>query len=205
MNDLGELLVKLATGKTLTPREIDFLRLEGRRTQMFNALTAGFTDNGLSEPHFPTKDSVRLANIFSVGARVLRTTAGGGASQSIDNDTDTIITFNTEDYDDAHFYDTAAPTRLTIPDGLAGTYLIGVGCFWGVDADGYRRFNISKNGVAGFSPLDERGAVGVIAMGQSAVHERTLSAGDYLELNVKHTAGAALDCTNPYMWIRKMR
>lgn len=56
-----------------------------------------------------------------VGARVRRTT-----NQAIPATTPTAITFDAERYDTDAFHDTGANTsRLTIPSGKAGKYLIG--------------------------------------------------------------------------------
>lgn len=140
--------------------------------------------------------------VASYGARVYYYTSTGdpwGDASMVP------CTFNVEDYDDADFFDAGSPTKLTIPAGMAGTYQIGIHANWAVNPTGDRAASLGINGTCWYNPTDVRGPSTNETLWQSAVHERTLSSGDYLELFLQQQSGASLDLSAASMWIRKVR
>ena len=67
-------------------------------------------------------------------------------TQSLSNDTNTLVTFDTEDFDtDSAF----ASSRFTVPSGKAGKYFIYSACYFQPNAEAnlsYAQANIYKNG-----------------------------------------------------------
>lgn len=114
------------------------------------------------------------------------------AYQSIPNNTDTIITYNSENFDTDSFHSTVTNTsRITVP--LAGKYLLTVSVGFAANGTGYRFATIKKNGTA-FAPLD-------IRTSPSAVYDVQLNnsvtvnaaANDYFELQVFQNSGGNLN------------
>ena len=69
------------------------------------------------------------------------------ADTTIANTTFTALGWNTEDFDSDGFHDnTTNNSRLTIPSGKAGKYLVTVQYRWDTDANGTRYLYIYKNG-----------------------------------------------------------
>lgn len=78
--------------------------------------------------------------ITDVGAQIRRTT-----NQAIGNGTTTAVSFDTEDYDTDGFFAGGNPTRLTIPSGLGGTYIVS-GVFWWQTGNNSTMIGVRKNG-----------------------------------------------------------
>lgn len=119
-----------------------------------------------------------------IGARVHST-----ATQSVATATGVLATFNTEDFDTDGFHSTVTNTsRMTIPTGLGGKYLLTGYIYWGAGLAGVHIIRFFKNGAA-LSPqvLDVGSAVG---LGQVATTVLDLVAGDYVEINVYHQGGS---------------
>jgi hypothetical protein len=115
------------------------------------------------------------------------------ANQTVSNATMTALTFNTELLDSNTFHDNSTNTsRITIPTGYAGKYLVfGQATFAG-SATGIRLIKIIKNG-SGDGPDIESGAM---AANQTPLTQQfivDLAVGDYLEMNVYQTSGGNLD------------
>jgi hypothetical protein len=148
------------------------------------------------------------AALSAYGCRVRRST-----DQSISDVTYTNIQFDIEDYDDAGFANLVSNnTRITIPTGYDGRYLIGFNIGWANAATGARFGFIRMNGslaVCGdyVSPDVDLKIV------QSATAEIEMEAGDYVQLEVLQTSGASLDIeadglagspAYPVMWLHKI-
>lgn len=154
------------------------------------------TASGLTTGHVLKATS---ATTFAFGA--LAYPAGTGvfvthnAGQSVNNDADATLAFNTETVDTDAFHDTVTNnSRLTVPTAQDGTYQPVVALSFAADADGYRQVTILKNGspVAGYT--HRVAASPTLATGLSlAFPPLALVATDYLECRVHHTAGAAID------------
>lgn len=131
-------------------------------------------------------------------ARVYNT-AGGGITDS----TDTALTFTTARVNVQTMWSVGAPTRLTVPTGMGGFYLIGGHNQWAANATGTRALAVKLNN----SKFIARSLVG----GQNVLQEQSittayqLAAGDYVELIVYQSSGGALnvnasDASSPEFW-----
>jgi hypothetical protein len=114
--------------------------------------------------------------------------------QTIPTSVETVITLGAETFDTDGFHSTSSNTsRMTIPAGLGGKYLVTVGGLFQPHASGRRYFQIKVNGVAARGTQYEFvPAAGAYPGGlQSAVLD--LVAGDYVELSVFQSSGGNLD------------
>jgi hypothetical protein len=118
----------------------------------------------------------------------------GAGTQSIATATNTVLTFDSEDFDTDGFHDNSTNTsRLTIPTGLGGYYLVSVNLAIQANATGLRSGLIKKNNsdIALFpdiSPIS-----GIAYPGYSYQTILNLAAGDYLEVLVYQTSGGNLN------------
>jgi len=112
---------------------------------------------------------------------------------SIPNNTDTVLTFNTENFDTNSYHSTSTNTsRLTVP--AAGKYLITVTIGFSNNATGYRYAIIKKNGSTNVSQVG-------INPTPSGTYDAQLSnsvvvdaaASDYFEVQVFQNSGGALN------------
>lgn len=112
---------------------------------------------------------------------------------SIPNNAATAITFTTEAFDTDGMWDPGQPTRLTcVEDGF---YYITVNCFWGANAVGYRSIRVRQNGGATILVGDSTMAVTTAGIGtdqNAAKSAWEATVGDFIELVVQQTSGAAL-------------
>jgi len=113
------------------------------------------------------------------------------ALQSISNATATAVTFNQENFDTDSFHDNATNnTRITIPTGKGGYYLINGSCTLDTSATTgnhylYVRKNGTGNALAGSLQAVNRPAIGVVNF------VANLAAGDYIELMVYQNTGSS--------------
>ena len=116
------------------------------------------------------------------------------ANQSINNTTETPITFGNENWDTDTCHDNATNTsRLTC--NTAGTYLVIARLTWANNATGYRLLRLFKNGVLG-TLLDGDYLPSVSANTESTnlcVVETSLVVGDYVEMWGTQSSGGALN------------
>lgn len=130
------------------------------------------------------------------GARV-----NNSVAQSIANATLTALAFDSEVYDPDGFHSTVTnPSRLTVPSGAAGRYLIG-GCAQWASGPTSASIQIRLNGstaiVAATYPNDT-------VMNVETVYD--LAVGDYVEVLVSQNTGGALNigavsAYTPHFWI----
>lgn len=123
-----------------------------------------------------------------VGARARAT-----AAQAIVTATQTAITFNAEDFDTDGFHSTSTNTsRITIPAGLGGKYLLIASGGFASNATGLRTWRFRKNGVDFLAPHAATAGVAgsSISIPISAVAD--FIAGDYIEFVVYQDSGADL-------------
>jgi hypothetical protein len=114
-------------------------------------------------------------------------------AQSISNNTETVMTFNTEDFDTNTFHSTSSNTdRMTIPAGYAGYYRVSFQSYWDDNATGYRDISLNKNGT-----LVKAYRTNVSGRVISIYHHvLNLAVGDYLTLSVLQNSGGALNIVN---------
>jgi len=123
-----------------------------------------------------------------VGCRLKRS-----GTFNVSNNTFTAVPFNLEDFDTDAFHDTSTNnSRITIPAGKAGKYLLIGNFLWGTDPTGRRELLMYKNGsvlpgVIVMQATSSEGAGLCLSMIQD------LAVSDYVELYVKQTSGQTID------------
>jgi hypothetical protein len=111
----------------------------------------------------------------------------------INNATETKVPFNSEAFDTNGFHDNATNnTRLTIPTGLGGKYLINVNCKFFKAAGGQRYVNILKNNTTSYQIITYLPSVDYY-VSAAASFILDLSAGDYLEYVAYQNSGNAIE------------
>lgn len=132
--------------------------------------------------------------------------AYNNANISIGNTSETVVTLNSERFDNASMHSTATNTsRITVPTGGGGKYMMGCGSAWTGSAGGTYRQSIVKLNAATY--------VGLITLAPSASHgspgtvttSYALSAADYIEMYVNQDSGGNLNLTvnasySPELW-----
>ena len=115
------------------------------------------------------------------------------ANQSIATDTETVLAFNNEDYDNNTMHDTATNnSRITI--NTAGKYLLIARIPWDTNAAGRRKTFFRKNGTTqvddfSFQPLTSAGDTTKTVC--SGIY--SFVATDYVEIQAEQTSGGALN------------
>jgi hypothetical protein len=133
------------------------------------------------------------------GASFVGCLAQKSGSQTIANATQEKLTFaDTDVYDTDGFHDPASnSSRITIPAGLGGYYLVYGLVGWDASTAGRRVLYITKNNTAtlrvtgGFST-----ATNTVYPSQELMTVVNLSATDYVELEVLQTSGGNLNTDN---------
>jgi hypothetical protein len=129
-------------------------------------------------------------------------TAAGGSfsgvrctkgSQSISNGVETVLTFDTETFDEGAYHSVATNTgRLTVPAGKAGYYDIYFNLTWVPNATGQRTVYIWLNGVAtAIANINQQGIASIYITPVSST-TYYLAEGDYVQLGVYQASGGAL-------------
>ena len=138
----------------------------------------------------PTSKRVTLANVFGValdvGARVYH-----DANQSTADNTDVVLAFNSERYDTDAFHDTVTNnSRLTVPSGQGGKYLISGHVTWDTNDTGSRYLKVLLNGATTIAS-QQAPADNFNRMSITTIYE--LSATDYIQLQSYQNSGDALN------------
>lgn len=125
-----------------------------------------------------------------VGVSLRRTT-----TQSIPNNTQTAVSFDTEGWDTDAFHSTGTnPTRITVPTGKAGKYLVTGWAHFAANTTGKRGIQFLVNGTAASA---QNGVYPTQGVGDEASLELTavldLAVGDYIEMAVFQNSGGALN------------
>jgi hypothetical protein len=112
-------------------------------------------------------------------------------AQSLTNNAETVITYNTEEFDTDGFHSTVTNTsRFTIPTGKGGKYLV-VATAATADATGIRQLTIFKNGTAVNRILQTAVSGFESQMLISCIVD--LVATDYVELGIYQNSGSAIN------------
>lgn len=119
-------------------------------------------------------------------------------AQSIPNITDTVVTFDTEEYDTNAMVNIGTnATRITIVN--AGVYLVGANGFLAASGnDSY--IYVRSNGTTKLFGS----SIGPPNGGCSAVSSITFAANDYVELVVHHNQGSAQNFTGAALWAHQL-
>ncbi len=124
------------------------------------------------------------------GARVKR-----AGAQTFTTGVQTSLTFDTEVFDTDGFHDNAVnPTRLTVPAGMGGTYLIGGSISWVGNATGIRALFVELNAGALLNicgVIQEPEAANAINQALATLYQ--LVAGDFVELRALQSSGGNLN------------
>ncbi len=135
-----------------------------------------------------------------IGARVVRST-----SLSLTDNTDTAITLSdSETFDTDGFHDLVTnSSRMTIPAGLAGKYLVTGSVQFAASATGNRGVTIRKNGTTtGEGMRWASGATNTMLGTATAIVD--LAATDYVEVWGYQSSGGALNATAAYFSIMRL-
>ena len=114
------------------------------------------------------------------------------ASFTINNATDTQLTWNSEFIDTNGFHSTSTDTgRITIPTGYAGKYLVTCALRYVANSSGYREFNLWKNNAVLVEMMQLPGnSVVTSYLSRSVIVD--LAVGDYLQIYTYQTSGSGI-------------
>jgi len=114
------------------------------------------------------------------------------STQSISNNTATLITWDSENFDTSAFHSTSSNTsRITIPTGKAGYYMFTTYGFFDSNALGNRRIDIRKNGSLIRSWPSSSTTSTFTGLNLTCV--LSLAVGDYIEVAVFQSSGGSLN------------
>lgn len=143
-----------------------------------------------------TADSTAATGLkwATAGAGFVGCQAYNNTTQSINTNSSTEVTFNSENFDTDNFHSTSSNTgRMTIPSGKAGKYLVIGYINFNLNATGYRQAEILKNGSQLISGYYVNRSVGTSAETQvNPVAVVDCSVGDYITMNAFQDSGGSL-------------
>jgi len=143
----------------------------------FQTIDDRFTEHQADKAPHPNIPSVRVTH---------------SVSQSIADATVTVLSFDTERFDNDAIHDTAVDnSRLTAQ--TPGKYLIAGNVEFAANSTGMRTVAIRINGTTFIAQHTENAGANVMRLPVSSVYD--LAAGDYAELIVYQSSGASLDVT----------
>jgi hypothetical protein len=126
-----------------------------------------------------------------VGCSLYNTT-----SHTIANNTETTITYDSEYIDTHGFHESVTnPSRITIPAGYAGKYLISATNRYEQSATGARNMNLYVNNSSVVDMMNLPGNSATTAyLFRSVIY--TLAVGDFVQIRASHTSGGSLTMYN---------
>jgi len=158
-----------------------------------HATTAVGTDAGTGEIHKAEWNAEHLITglgVAFIGARAYRTT-----SQTVTAGVETAMTFDAEEFDTDTFHDNSTnPSRMTIPAGLGGKYLVQSHLGFPGASHGVIFGRIKKNGTTFITGSEDDLSTG----SDSSLHPGVvidLAAGDYVEIFASRASGTAIGAT----------
>lgn len=136
-----------------------------------------------------------LAHESSGGAPMAR--VYNSTAFSVANTTFTAITFNSERYDIGACHSTSSNTsRLTVPSGGGGVYIIGGCASFAANATGIRQLSIRVNGTTDIWAVSDTSVTASGAANLALTTDYRLAAGDYVELVAYQSSGGNLNVSN---------
>lgn len=158
-------------------------------------LGVGSTDQVLKvSGGLPVWGAVPTTTPTYVGASLYKT-----AVQSINNGSDVTVTWDAEYFDTNAIHDNATNnSRLTIPTGYGGKWLVNYSQSWAATATGAKWSYIYKNGSTDIFGTFWTYTSAGSQVKQSASCVLSLSAGDYLTVVVGQNSGGALNLAADY-------
>jgi len=119
----------------------------------------------------------------------------GTANQTISNATATVIPFGAENFDSDNFHSTTVNnSRITIPTGKGGKYLVVAASYFIQNSTGFRQLRILKNGSN--VQINVAPSNTVTDVNNNVSYILDLAAADYIELGVYQNSGGTLTLNN---------
>jgi hypothetical protein len=117
------------------------------------------------------------------------------SSREVPSGVETIVRWFSEEWDSHNLHSNVAnQSRVTIPSGFGGAYLVCTTIsFRGGDPDGYRRVRILLNGSAEWAQAEEIPAAGNARTSVCCVALVNASPGDYIQVEAYQDSGTALE------------
>jgi hypothetical protein len=167
----------------------------GTGNATYDNLPIGTTGQVLTADTTVSPYKVKWASVAAAG--FVGCSVYASSNQSINNATFTYLNFNSEEFDTDSFHDNSTNnSRITIPSGKSGKYLVVGNVHFSPNATGGRSFYLYKNGSADIFSIDIPTSSATYDTSQNFSLIRDLTAGDYLQLRVYQTSGGALDVVN---------
>jgi hypothetical protein len=156
-------------------------------------ITAGAVTNAMLAGSIDLTSKVTgalpAANLTARGCGLSRVSTG----VSIGSGAWTAVGFDAEDWDAGGYHDNVTNnTRVTIPTGLGGKYLLTASVQFAGNATGLRDVRFFKNGTATVGGLDQRAANSTNTVNFIVSAVVNLVAGDYVELQAFQSSGGSL-------------
>jgi len=116
------------------------------------------------------------------------------ANQSIANASTVTVTWDNEVFDSGGFHDNSTNnSRVTIPSGKAGKYLLIVNINWAANTTGYREVRFTKNGtIISYAKIVTPTVSEAIMLQLHYIADAAVA--DYFDVRVEQTTGGALNC-----------
>lgn len=116
------------------------------------------------------------------------------AAVSLSTGVNTTLSFDTEEHDAFAMHAGGSPSRLTVPVGMTGVFLVMASVSYAANATGIRGARLVKNGVTDLT-IAFLPAVSSSGLGPTVVVSwlGTLTAGDYVEVQAFQDSGGALN------------
>lgn len=122
-----------------------------------------------------------------------RCSAYHNTTQSLTSGLGATLSLNSEDFDVGTMHDTSTNnTRVTIPAGNNGVYMVIGGTAFQSNATGYRQLTIVKNAITTIASVIVPVNSGTVQTNAQVTVMASLVASDYLELNAVQTSGGSL-------------
>jgi hypothetical protein len=129
----------------------------------------------------------------SINQLIYRASALRSANQSIANNSETAISFDTVEVDNAGMYSAGTPTRVTVQK--AGVYMVTASVVYVANGTGDRYSSLQLNGGSHVSYSLSPAASASHNTAHNISYVAAFNVGDYLELKVAQYSGAALNAT----------
>lgn len=185
--ELGDIWVKIANNLRLSQQEQEFLRLEGRNTQMRNTFVAGLSDGS---------SHIKAASIQADTAEFTYPPYGTAVKVQA---TQTVVplgsnvSWSTVLYNDLNMYNASvSATDITIP--ITGKYYFKVWGSWDANATGVRLAQVIIYGYGTTMEYDQRVAQTSGATSIGFDGEVSLLAGMPVRIKLSQTSGGNLNC-----------
>ena len=130
----------------------------------------------------------------TVAVRQLGTLLSNSVDQAVSYNAWATLTWDTEEEDYGNFHSAVNPTRITVPAGAGGLYLVCHHVFWADNVNGARVTMLRLNGSQNVLRMSstQQAITGWYTMNSSCGRLR-LNEGDYLEVRVCQLSGGSLN------------